>query len=185
MQQLGTRTLEAERIVLRKIAIGDCETMFQNWASLEECSRFFPWSCVKNMDAYKKKVASWVASYENGLYFNWVIEFKSSKEVIGIINLHNIDETNHSAETSYILCPRYWGKGIMTEALKRVLQYAFEEIGINRVQADVFQGNYASDKVLLKCGMRKEGVARKQYYKEGAYIDATQYAILREEWKCY
>lgn len=182
MKHLGTRLLEAERIILRKITIEDCTAMYNHWACLEECSKFFPWSPVKDMDTYKEKVASWVANYENQLYFNWIIELKKNKEVIGIINLHNIDEINQVAETSYILCPRYWGNGIMTEALNRVLQYAFEELEINRVQADVFQGNDASDKVLMKCGMQKEGIARERYYKEGIYIDSVQYAILREEW---
>lgn len=182
MKHLGTRLLEAERIILRKITMDDCTAMYNHWACLEECSQFFPWSPVQDIELYKEKVASWVANYENQLYFNWIIELKKSKDVIGIINLHNIDEINQIAETSYILCPRYWGNGIMTEALNRVLQYAFEELEINRVQADVFQGNYASDQVLIKCGMQKEGIARKRYYKGGTYIDAVQYAILREEW---
>ena len=182
MQQLGTRILETDRLVLRKIAIDDYKMMFNNWACLEECSEFFPWSSVKDVGIYKERVASWVANYDNKLYYNWIIELKNSKEVIGIINLHNIDEVNQIAETSYILCPRYWGNGIMTEALKRVLQYAFGEIEVNRVQADVFKGNYTSEKVLMKCGMQKEGVARERYYKGGAYIDSIQYAILRDEW---
>ncbi len=181
MQELGTRMMETDRLILRKIKPDDYLMMFSNWACLEECSEFFPWSAVKDIDIYKERVTSWIANYDNGLYFNWIIESKNSKEVIGIINLHNVDEDNRIAETSYILCPGYWGKGIMTEALKRVLQYAFEEIGLNRVQADVFRGNYASEKVLLKCGMQKEGVARERYYKGGVYIDAIQYAILQKD----
>lgn len=185
MHRLGTHMLETERLVLRRITMNDYKMMFYNWACLEECSKFFPWAPAKDIDIYKDKVASWVANYENGLYFNWIIEYKRSKEVIGIINLHNVDEVNQVAETSYILCPKYWGKGIMTEALNQVLQYAFEEIKVNRVQADVFQGNFASEKVLTKCGMQKEGIARKRYYKEGAYIDSIQYAVLRDEWLAF
>lgn len=57
------------------------------------------------------------------------------------------------------------------------------EVGLNRVQADVFSGNVASEKVLLKCGMQKEGVARERYHKGGVYIDAIQYAILQSDWR--
>ena len=67
----------------------------------------------------------------------------------------------------------------MTEVLHAVLNYAFNEIGLNRVQADVFDGNTASAHVLTKCGMQLEGISRQKYYKDGAFIDAAQYAILR------
>jgi len=183
MQKLGTRMLETDRLILRKIQSNDYLMMFNNWACLEECSEFFPWSAVKDIDIYKERVASWVANYDNELYFNWIIQSKNSKEIIGIINLHNVDEDNLIAETSYILCPRYWGNGIMTEALNRVLRFAFDEVLLNRVQADVFSGNVASEKVLLKCGMQKEGVARERYHKGGVYIDAIQYAILQRDWR--
>ena len=52
-----------------------------------------------------------------------------------------------------------------------VLDYAFEEIGLNRVQAEVFAGNNASSAVLKKCGMSFEGIARQKYYKNGEFID--------------
>ena len=71
----------------------------------------------------------------------------------------------------------------MTEVLRAVLHYAFDEIGLNRVQAEVFDGNAASVHVLTKCGMQFEGVARQKYYKNGRFIDAAQYAILRSDFK--
>ena len=80
-----------------------------------------------------------------------------------------------------MLTPVCWGQGIMTEVLCAVLQYAFDEVGLNRVQADVFDGNAASARVLKKCGMRFEGVARQRYYKHGHFIDTAQYAILRTD----
>lgn len=64
-----------------------------------------------------------------------------------------------------------------------VLYYAFYKVELNRVQADVFDGNTASIHVLTKCGMQLEGIARQKYYKNGAFIDAAQYAVLRSEFK--
>lgn len=183
MEHLGTKLLENQRISLRKITLNDYKAMYENWASLEECSRFFPWSAAKDIATYQERVSAWVNNYENDLYFNWIIELKENQEIIGIINLHNVDEANQSAETSYILAPKYWNKGLMTESLSRILQYAFKELKINRVQADVFQGNVASERVLVKCGMQKEGLARERYYKEGKYIDTVQYGILRKDWE--
>lgn len=183
MEYLGTKTLETKRIILRKITENDYKAMYSNWASLEECNKYFPWSVAKDIEVYRERVSSWISNYGNGLYFNWLMELKETGEVIGIINLHNVEEAEASAETSYILALKYWNKGLMTEGLSRVLQYAFEELGLNLVRADVFRGNVASEKVLLKCGMQKEGIARAQYYKDGAYIDSIQYGVLRKDWK--
>ena len=70
----------------------------------------------------------------------------------------------------------------MTEVLRAVLRYAFCDIGLNRVQAEVFRGNDASARVLEKCGMKYEGTTRQKYCKDEAFIDADQYAAIREDY---
>ncbi len=80
-----------------------------------------------------------------------------------------------------MLTPVCWGQGIMTEVLCAVLQYAFDEVGLNRVQADVFDGNAASARVLKNVACAFEEVARQRYYKHGHFIDTAQYAILRTD----
>lgn len=87
------------------------------------------------------------------------------------------------SDTCYMLSPQYWGQGIMTEVLQAVLKYAFDEIELNRVQAEVFDGNVASVHVLTKCGMRFEGIARQKYYKKDTFIDTAQYAVLKSDFK--
>lgn len=62
-----------------------------------------------------------------------------------------------------------------------VLDYAFEEIGLNRVQAEVFAGNNVSSAVLKKCGMSFEGIARQKYYKNGEFIDTALWAIIASD----
>lgn len=177
MNHLGTVWLETERLILRRINENDYMDMFYNWASREECNEFLPWPPATDSEAYKTRVLVWIENYENPLYFQWVIESKATREVIGIINLHNVDEACQSAETSYILSPGYWGNGIMTEALKCVLEFAFEDLKLNHVQADVFDGNTASEKVLKKCGMQLEGIEKEKYCKDGKYFDSVQYGI--------
>lgn len=113
----------------------------------------------------------------------WVIEWKENHELIGTINLGNVEESCFMSDTCYMLSPQYWGQSIMTEVLQAVLKYAFEEIELNRVQAEVFEGNAASVHVLIKCGMQFEGIARQKYYKNGRFIDTAQYAVLKCDFK--
>lgn len=180
MNSLGTILLETPHLRLRRIEEKDWQVMYDGWASLEECSRYFPWSAANDKDMYREKVLTWVQNYAEEFYFNWLIVDKESEKVIGMINLHDVNVEKASAETSYVLAPKYWGQGIMTEALEGVLAFAFEKVGMKQVQADVFQENEASARVLEKCGMKKEGILERKYCKEGKYVDSVLYAICRD-----
>lgn len=181
MNKIGTQRIETERCVLRRIVPDDYEMMYENWARYEEVCRFFPFHPMTDIEIYKEKVNNWVANYESDTYFHWVIEWKENGEVIGTINLGNVEESCLMSDTAYMLSPKYWGQGIMTEVLQAILNYSFREIELNRVQAEVFAGNVASEHVLTKCGMQLEGIARQKYCKDGKFIDAAQYAMLRKD----
>jgi len=183
MNKIGTQEIDTERCILRRIVPDDYEVMYENWARYEEVCRYFPFDPASDIEAYREKVYRWVTNYESDTYFHWVIEWKENGELIGTINLGNVDEACFMSETAYMLSPEYWGKGIMTEVLRAVLNYAFGKVGLNRVQADVFDGNIASERVLKKCGMQLEGIARQKYYKNGSFIDAAQYAVLRSDFR--
>jgi ribosomal-protein-alanine N-acetyltransferase len=183
MNLIGTKRLETKRCILRRIEPDDYEMMYENWAKYEEVCRYFPFNPVEDINIYKDKVKQWSENYQSDSYFHWVIEWKENKELIGTINLGNVEESCLMSDTCYMLSPQYWGKGIMTEVLDAVLYYAFNNIELNRVQAEVFEGNEASAHVLKKCGMHFEGVARQKYFKNGSFIDAAQFAILRGDFK--
>lgn len=85
------------------------------------------------------------------------------------------------SDTCYMLSPSYWNKGFMKEVLSAVLNYAFDTIGLNRVQAEVFDGNAAFEHVLKKAGFQFEGTMRQKYYKNGKFIDTALYAIIRDD----
>lgn len=181
MNKIGTRKIVTERCILRRIVPDDYEIMYENWARHEEVCRYFPFNPATDIERYKEKVHRWVANYESGTYFHWGIEWKENGELIGTVNLGNVEESCFTSETSYMLSPKYWGQDIMTEVLHAVLNYAFCEIGLNRIQADVLDGNIASEHVLTKCGMQLEGMARQKYYKNGEFMDAAQYSILKSD----
>lgn len=181
MNRIGTQNLETPRCLLRRIRLADYKMMFESWAKYELVCRYFPFNPFKDIEPYRQKVFRWSENYKSDTYFHWVIEWKENQRLIGTINLGNVEESCLVCDTCYMLSPDYWGMGIMTEVLHTVLTYAFHKIELNRVQAEVFAGNTASERVLQKCGMQCEGIARQKYYKNGQFIDAVQYAVLRKE----
>ena len=85
----------------------------------------------------------------------------------------------------YSLLPDYWGQGYATEAVRGLIGYAFEELGLHRLEAGVATGNLASIRVLEKAGMTREGLKRKILPIRGTWVDNFHYAILDEDERDY
>lgn len=86
---------------------------------------------------------------------------------------------SHRAEVGYWLAKPFWGRGIMTAVVQRLYQHAFEEFGLVKITAHVFSHNPASARVLEKCGFQEEGYLRKHYFRDGKFIDARLFALVR------
>jgi len=99
---------------------------------------------------------------------------------VGAVGLRPGEDVNRlSAEIGYWLGEEFWGRGIATEALAAVTEYAFQTLGMARVYAEVFEWNAASMRVLEKCGFEREGVLRKAAMKDRKLIDQIVFAKVR------
>jgi len=183
LHTIGTKRLETKRTILRRIQPEDAKEMYYSWAKYESVCRYFPFHPVENVKEYHEKVKFWNSNYESDIYFHWVVELKDTHELIATINLGGVEESCDLAHICYMLSPKYWGRGLMTEILKEVLRFGFMDANFHRLEAEVFEGNTASDRVLVKCGMKLEGTARGKYYKDGTFIDARQYAMLKSDYE--
>jgi [ribosomal protein S5]-alanine N-acetyltransferase len=118
--------------------------------------------------------------------YSWAI--RDEQEVhIGSIGFVDLDPSikvqpafAHKAEIGYWLAKRCWGQGIMTEAVRAICQHGFNEMGLHRITAGIFAGNTASARVLEKAGFTLESpLMRKCYFKNGQYLDAIGYALVK------
>lgn len=98
---------------------------------------------------------------------------------IGVFRQGNIHR--QTAEVGYYIAEEYWGKGIMTEAIKQTCKYVFDKSDIIRIYAEPFAYNAASCRVLEKAGFQYEGTLRKNAIKNGKVIDMKMYSLLRNE----
>ena len=154
MKAIGTQTLQTDRLILRRFVESDAEAMFQNWASSAENLTYVTWDPHPNVDVTRKSIRNWVASYANPNYYKWAICLKENPEqVIGDISIVEMDENDSSCEIGYILGKNYWGRGMMTEALKAVLDFCFTQAGFQKVRARYASLNPASGRVMEKAGM--------------------------------
>lgn len=101
---------------------------------------------------------------------------------IGNVYLTDIDYVNRTAESHVLIGDRdYWGKGLATEAYMLLLDYAFNELNLNRIEALVLENNIRSLNMHKKCGYVEEGIKRNSVYKNGKYINQIIMAVLKEE----
>lgn len=101
---------------------------------------------------------------------------------VGMAGLHGIDYKNASASVDIKLAAEARGRGIGTAAIGLLVKYAFEELNLHCLQADILEGNHASRRAFEKSGFVLEGVLRERVYKGGRYQNVCMYAVLKEDY---
>ncbi len=130
-----------------------------------------------------QKLLDWFQNrFKDGLGIRWGIALKGKLNIIGTIGFNNYTR-KHRANIGYDLQFAYWSKGYMTEALKAVLGFGFNELSINRIEAEVMQGNITSEKLLEKLNFKREGILRQWMLWNERYYDMTMYSLLKAEYK--
>lgn len=183
MNHLGTVRIETERLILRKFVVSDAQDMFTNITSDPKVNKFLTWDLHKSVSTTEELLADWSEKYNNYARYCWAIELKEYGEVIGNISAPTIKERTETVEVTYCLGSRWWGSGIVPEALTAVMDFFFHEVGVNRIEAGFDVNNPNSGKVMEKVGMRKEGVHRKAGRNNQGLFDLVLYAILREDYE--
>lgn len=181
MKDLGTRTLASPRLTLRRLAVEDAEAVYANWASDAEVTRYLHWETHPDVEVTREVLKTWVESYAQAGYYNWGIEVDGV--LVGNIAAVACDARSQRAEIGYCIGRAYWGQGIMTEALRLVLRFFFEEVGLHRVYLRFDMENVGSGRVMIKNGLTLEGTLRKHHLrKDGSWADIRVYGMLHEEW---
>lgn len=181
MKHLGTQTLETRRLILRQFTLDDAPAMHANWASDPEVTKFLTWPVYPNADVSRMVLESWVKAYDDPKYYQWAIELKEIGQPIGSISVVGQNEQTEMFHIGYCIGQSWWHKGIMTEALRAVMDFLFDEVGANRLESRHDPRNPHSGAVMKKCGMKYEGTMRSADWNNQGLCDACCYAILKSE----
>ncbi len=138
----------------------------------------FPYS-AQDADEWLALVAR--ITKQQGCPVHWVVR-GAADALIGSCGFEGFQVgKSHRAEVGYWLAKPFWGRGIMTAVVQRLCQHAFEQFGLVKITAHVFPHNLASARVLGKCGFQEEGFLSKHFLKDGQFLDARLFALLRGE----
>ncbi len=173
--------LECDRLILRKMRKSDACDMFE-YARLDEVTRYLLWNPHDSI-AYTEQYLGYVQSqYKEGTFYDWAVILKSENKMIGTCGFTRIDTDNNVGEVGYVINPIYRGLGLAAEAVKKVIDFGFENLELHRIEAKFIVGNEASLRVMEKSGMKFEGVARGSMLIKGEYRDIGKCAILKNEY---
>ena len=184
LRHSGTRTIETDRLILRQAQPDDYEYAYKNWCSDPEVTRFLQWPTHRDADETEEIFEGWMERYDEGNYYNWLIELKELGEPIGNISVVQQDDRARRAHIGYCLGRAWWHEGIMTEALKAVISYLFHE-GYLRIESRHNVKNPHSGDVMRKAGMQYECTLRGYDWDNSGIGDAAFYSIMKEDYKGY
>lgn len=174
--------LETDRLILRPLQMDDAKDMYA-YARDPEVSRHVLWDAHKSIWETRHFLRFARNQYRRGFPGSFAMELKESGRMIGTIGFMWVNPDYKSAEVGYSLSRDYWNRGLMTEALEAALRFGFEELKLNRIEAQHDTENPASGKVMAHCGMQFEGVMRSRVMNKGVFRDVAVYAILKNDWQ--
>ena len=145
-------------LVLRKPLIEDTTAVFNGWVQDADVTYFLTWLPHQNVGQTQSLLRNAIIAWEGDTRFPYMITLKENSTVVGMIDPHI---EGHKVEIGYVMNRAYQGRGYMTEALRAVVDWAFVQPSIYRVYAITDVENLASQRVLEKAGMQREGLLRK------------------------
>ena len=172
--------IETERLILRRLRLADTDDLYE-YASDEEVARHVLWRVHASRAQSRAFLRAARRQYSTGFPGSFAIVLKENGKMIGTIGFMWINSEFRSCEVGYSLNRNYWNRGLMTEALKAVIDFAFDELHLNRIEAQHETDNPASGRVMIKAGMRYEGTMRQRVRNKGRFSDVAVYAILRRD----
>ena len=183
MQHLGTKLLETERLILRPFALEDADAMYRNWASDPAVTKYLIWPAHPSPEVSAEVLTDWTEAYAKKDFYTWAIVPKILGEPIGSISVVSSHEKAQKAEIGYCIGKNWWHQGITSEAMGRVMDYLFGEVGFNRLEARHDPRNPYSGAVMKRCGIEYEALLRQSSWNNQGICDACLYALLAEDWK--
>jgi RimJ/RimL family protein N-acetyltransferase len=169
--------LDGVSVLLREFRSSDARAAYR-WVSDPEAVRYVPLGPLDELGAveYVEQLISEAKREPRDAYTLAIVE-RATGEVVGSVALGIDSRAHRRAELGYILQRDRWGRGYASEAAAMVVDFAFEQLGINRVWAVCDPENPASTRVLEHCGMACEGLLREDLLVHGLWRDSLLYAI--------
>jgi len=169
-------------LLLRQFKIDDAADMYENWASDPDVTEYITWPPHKDVDASRAVLQEYIEKYTEKDFYHWAIILKETSKPIGSIAIYAQNDCTKMVHVGYVIGKNWWNIGIATEALSRLIEFFFNDVGVNRIEACHSTKLPSSGKVMTKNNMRLEGIKRQGGWVVNGVSDTAFYAILAEDY---
>ena len=173
--------LAGTTVTLRELRASDAPSLFA-LLTAEEVSRFIS-PPPNTVDGFERFIAWTLRQRAAGTYACFAVTLDATDTAIGIFQLRQLEPGFGTAEWGFALGSAYWGTGVFQEGAELLVRFAFETVGVHRLEARAAVRNGRGNGALRKIGAMQEGLLRKSFLKNGEYLDQALWTILDEEWK--
>ena len=172
--------LTTTRLTLRPPRMEDAAPMFAMYSDVE-FMRYWSFPAMTRYEQAVDHLTRRIQGSGSDMDILWAIELSSTQEMIGTCCLFNADATSKHAEIGFGLHRAFWGKGLMTEAARAVVDCGFDLLQLHRIEAEIDPRNAASARVLERLGFVREGLLRERWIFNGEIADGAIYGLLRTD----
>lgn len=180
---LRNHPVEGPRIVLTPIEPADGAEI---WATVDDSrwhlKRWLSWVPYNNsLEASEHYAASCAMDWDAGRAIRLAIRSKSNRELLGVVGLESVVHLHRSCELGYWLRRDRTGQGLMTEAARACVKFAFESLMVHRIRCAAATENFPSLRVIMRLGFRFEGIARQAEYVDNRWLDHAVFGLLASD----
>jgi [ribosomal protein S5]-alanine N-acetyltransferase len=172
--------LESERLYYRKLIPGDAKDLFMI-RSDDKTMEYMDTRKMETILEVDSFISSLLDDFNNKKGITWAIIEKSTDTFIGHFEFWNLKPQHCRAEIGYALNHKFWGRGFMTETLKTMIKFGFNELKLHSIEANVNPNNERSYKLLEKAGFKNEAYFKEDYLFNGIYLDSKIYSLLETD----
>ena len=173
--------LTSDNLNFRRVVATDWEQL-QVLRGNPETMKYIPRPLCKTKDDCFFLIAKFDEGIDGNFGINWGIVSKKSNLLIGLISFHIILKQHYRAEIGYMILPEYQGQGLISEGIQTLLNYGFQTLKLNSIEAIIDPENKASEKVLLRNKFVKEGHFLESECYEGTFLNKAVYSILKKNY---
>jgi len=177
----GLPVLTNKGVTLRELRITDAASLF-TMLTTEEVSRFIS-PPPTTIEGFERFIAWTIRQRNAGTYACFAVTVEGSDTAIGIFQLRELEPGFGTAEWGFAIGSPYWGTGVFQKGAELVINFAFDTVGVHRLEARAAVRNGRGNGALRKIGAVQEGVLRKSFLRNGEYLDQVLWTILDEDWQ--
>ncbi|WP_333809751.1 GNAT family N-acetyltransferase [Flavobacterium sp.] len=174
--------LESERLQFRRLTDADAPEIFA-LRSNPEIMKYIPRPLATTIEDALAHIKLINEKIDENIDINWAVTEKGNDKCIGLMGFYRTQPENFRTELGYMISPEHKGKGYVTEAVKTLLDFAFNTLNFHSIEAVIDSRHIASERVLQKNGFEKEAHFKENFFYNNEFTDTVIYSLLKRNFK--